>query len=250
MNGTSNRLDMELVSRGLCSSRAKAQALIQEGQVQVDGIPARKANQKVWPETNLHVDVPETEWVGRGAYKLLAALEHFKPDIDGRIAADIGASTGGFSQVLLHHNARKVYAIDVGHDQLHESLEADARLINMEGVNARYLTSDLVPDLLDMVVTDASFISLKKLLPAALALCAPDAFLIALVKPQFEVGKGNLGKGGIVRNLDQAEGVRTDMENWMNAIPGWRCLGSIVSPITGSDGNREYLMGAICDAGS
>ncbi len=250
MIGENRRLDLELVSRGLCESRAKAQAFIKEGRVQVDGTVALKPNRKIQDDSHIHLDIPEDDWVSRGAYKLLAALEHFSPDVKGRIAADIGASTGGFSEVLLKRGIGKIYAVDVGHGQLHGKLQREERLINMEGINARHLTRDDIPDPLDLVVTDASFISLKKLLPAVLNLCAPDAHLLALIKPQFEVGKGNLGKGGIVRDADLAEQVRYDLENWINALPGWQCLGTVDSPITGSDGNHEYLMGAQKNAGS
>ncbi len=250
MTEKNRRLDLELVSRGLCESRAKAQAFIKEGRVQVDGAVALKPNRKIEGDCQIYLDAPEITWVSRGAYKLLAALEHFSPDIEGRIAADIGASTGGFSEVLLKRGVRKIYAVDVGHGQLHERLLQENRLINMEGTNARHLSRDDIPDPLDLVVTDASFISLKKLLPAVLGLCAPGAHLVALIKPQFEVGKGNLGKGGIVRDPDLTEQIRHDMESWINALPGWHCLGTIDSPITGSDGNHEYLMGAHKSAGS
>ncbi|MFT6556891.1 TlyA family RNA methyltransferase [Sneathiella sp.] len=247
MREAGKRLDLELVARGLCESRAKAQAMIADGRVTVEGLPARKPNQKVWDYTPIDIAAVEIEWVGRGAHKIIAAIDHFSPVIKDRIAADIGASTGGFTQVLIHKGAAKVFAVDVGHDQLHPSLVDHPQIINMEGMNARHLTTDDIADPLDLVVTDASFISLKKLLPASLGLCAPGAMLLALVKPQFEVGKGNLGKGGVIRDIEQAEAVKEDMERWINQMPGWRCLGSIDSPITGSDGNHEYLMGAQFD---
>lgn len=239
-----NRLDLELVARKLVKSRAKAQALIQEGSVRVDDVTQTKTSAKVTSASDIRVTTSGPDWVGRGAYKLLAALDHFKPDLDGAVAADIGASTGGFTQVLLNRGAAKIYAVDVGHDQLHPVLSEDPRVINMEGVNARYLDQEQIPDPLDVIVTDASFISLKKLLPASLDLCSPGAYLFALIKPQFEVGKGNLGKGGIIRNPDQAEQVRRDLEHWIYNQPGWASLGSIDSPIKGSDGNHEYLLGA------
>jgi len=239
-----NRLDLELVARKLAKSRAKAQALIQEGAVQVNGAPVTKTSAKVTSVSDIEVTISGPDWVGRGAYKLLAALDHFKPDLEGAIAADIGASTGGFTQVLLEQGAAKIYAIDVGHDQLHPSLADDPRVLNMEGVNARYLDQKQIPEPLDVIVTDASFISLKKLLPASLSLCSPGAYLFALIKPQFEVGKGNLGKGGVIRDPEQAEQVRKDLENWMASQPGWMSLGTIDSPIKGSDGNHEYMLGA------
>jgi len=248
MTDTKNRLDIELTARNLAPSRARAQSLISDGLVRLNGDVTKKASLKVSPSCKIEVDKNHSNWVGRGAYKLLAALEHFNFEPENRIIADLGASTGGFSQVLLSRGAQKVYAIDVGHDQLHKNLLDNEKIINLEGVNARYLTSDEVPDLLDMIVVDVSFISLKKMLPAPLTLCRPGCILVALVKPQFEVGKGNLGKGGVVRDADLALKVRQDMEYWIGSQPGWRCLGSIESPITGSDGNTEYLLGAIFDA--
>lgn len=248
MEHISQRLDMEMLKRNLADSRAKAQAMVSDQRVLVNGILADKPSRKVTPDHIIEIIQRDVEWVGRGAYKLLAALDHFGFDPENRIAADIGASTGGFCHVLLEKGAKRVYAIDVGHDQLHKSLIEDERLINLEGVNARHIGEAEVPEPLDMIVSDVSFISLKKVLPAALDLCAPGAVLAALVKPQFEVGKGNLGKGGIVRDPELVEQVRLDMESWVNSLPGWKCLGSIDSPITGSDGNREYLLGAILGA--
>lgn len=248
MTNTKNRLDNELTARNLAPSRARAQSLISDGLVRVEGETTKKASFKVSSSSKIEVDKAHSNWVGRGAYKLLAALEHFDFDPAGRIIADLGASTGGFSQVLLSRGAQKVYAIDVGHHQLHENLIGNEKIVNLEGVNARYLTTEDVPDPLSMIVVDVSFISLKKLLPAPLSLCQPGCLLAALVKPQFEVGKGNLGKGGVVRDLELVEKIRTDMEFWISGLPGWRCLGTIESPITGSDGNTEYLLGAIFDA--
>jgi len=238
------RLDLEMVSRGLARSRAKAQHLITEKRVLVDGEDARKFSQKVTPHTRIEVDTRNKDWVGRGAYKLLAAFDHFGFEPKDAIAADIGASTGGFCEVLLTRGAQKIYAVDVGHGQLHESLKNSPRLVNLEGVNAKNITADIIPEPLDMVVSDVSFISLTKALPATLALCKDGAKLAALVKPQFEVGRKNIGKGGIVRDADLVEKVRHDMEQWINSLDGWQCLGTIESPITGSDGNREYLLGA------
>ncbi|MEH6401739.1 MAG: TlyA family RNA methyltransferase [Sneathiella sp.] len=248
MTNTRNRLDNELTTRNLAPSRARAQSLISDGLVRLNGEITKKASLKVTSSCKIEVDKNHSNWVGRGAYKLIAALDHFNFDPKDRIVADLGASTGGFSQVLLARGAQKVYSIDVGHDQLHKNLVSNEKIVNLEGVNARYLTVEEVPDPLDMIVVDVSFISLKKMLPAPLALCKPGCILAALVKPQFEVGKGNLGKGGVVRDTELAEKIREDMEYWFNNLPGWRCLGSIESPITGSDGNTEYLLGAIFDA--
>jgi len=241
------RLDLELVARGLVKSRAKAQMLIKEGRVSVDGNVLTKTTRKITPEMDLHVDIPDIEWVGRGATKLLAALDYFKVNPAGKIAADIGASTGGFTQALLRSDIKTVYAVDVGHGQLDPVVGGDSRVINLEKTNARDLDVKIIPKPLDLIVSDVSFISLKKALPAALALAAPGASLLALVKPQFEVGKGNVGRGGIVRDPDLVATVPANMEDWINALQGWRSLGIIDSPITGSDGNKEFLMGAHYD---
>jgi len=245
---STERLDLELVARGFADSRAKAQRLIKENRVQVNDEPAKKTSQKVSAEAQIVVEARDREWVGRGAYKLLAALDHFRFDPRGLVAADIGASTGGFSEVLLSRDIAKIYAVDVGHGQLHRNLLTDPRLINLEGVNAKSLNVQVIEDPLDMVVSDVSFISLKKALPAPLSLCKTGASLTALIKPQFEVGKQNLGKGGIVKDPSLAEAVRLDIEQWISSLPGWKCLGTIESPITGADGNREFLLGAIYDA--
>lgn len=241
------RLDLELVRQGHARSRAHAARMIKDKQVSVDGTPARKASQTVMINAPLSVSKVEQEWVGRGALKLLAALQHFHIDPTGMVGLDLGASTGGFSEVLIRKGADRVYAVDVGHDQLHPSLADDPHLISMEGVNARYLSTDDVPEPIDILVCDVSFISLKKLLPAGLKLCKAGAILIALIKPQFEVGKGNLGKGGVVRDRGLAQRTRDDIENWLVNEMKWRNLGTIESPIHGSDGNVEYLIGAVND---
>ena len=240
----SQRLDQMLVKRNLVSSRAKAQSLIEEGQVQVDGQVTTKCSRKIADDREITIIGNQQSWVGRGALKLIAALEHFQLNPSDMVAADIGASTGGFSEVLLRQNVSKVYAVDVGHDQLHPSLRKNSRLINLEGFNARTIDQSVIPDPLDLVVSDVSFISLKKALPATLSLCKPGAWLIALIKPQFEAGRAQIGKGGVIRNPSIAQEVRTDLVNWINDQPAWRCIGSIESPITGSDGNQEFLMGA------
>ncbi|MEH6477316.1 MAG: TlyA family RNA methyltransferase [Sneathiella sp.] len=241
---STERLDIELVSRGFTDSRAKAQAFIKEKRVSVNGVIAKKASQKTSDDADIEVENRGREWVGRGAFKLLAALEHFKYDPAGKIAADIGASTGGFSEVLLSQDIAKVYAVDVGHGQLHSSLLDEPKLINLEGLNAKALELEHIPEPLDLIVSDVSFISIKKALPAVLSLCKPGACLFTLVKPQFEVGKQNIGKGGIVRDPMLVEAVRVDIEEWINSQAGWQSLGIIDSPITGSDGNREFLLGA------
>ena len=220
---TSQRLDQEMVSRALASSRAKAQSLIMEGRVLVDGKPADKPSRKARASQEIVISGDAKDWVGRGAHKLIAALDHFELNPAGMIAADIGASTGGFCEVLLERNVQKVYAVDVGHDQLHPSLTGNSKLVNLEGVNAKNLTADQIADPLDLVVSDVSFISLTKALPAALDLCRKGAWLLVLVKPQFEAGRENIGKGGIVRDPAIAQKVREDMEHWIDARAGWRC---------------------------
>ncbi len=241
---TSKRLDMEMVERGLAPTRARAQSLIQDGIVLVGQEAARKASQKVWDEDQITLTSQERQWVGRGALKLIKALDHFKINPSGKVAADIGASTGGFCEVLLDRGVSKIYAVDVGHDQLHPSLQGNPQLINMEGVNARDLTPQMIPEQLDLIVSDVSFISLTKALPAALSLVAPGAELAVLIKPQFEVGRENLGKGGIVKDPEIARKAADDIEGWISAHAGWRSLGVTTSPIKGGDGNTEFLLGA------
>ncbi len=247
MPSEDQRLDLELVTRGLAKSRARARELISEGRVTIAGKTVTKATRKVSPDSLITVTAPEVEWVGRGAKKLIAALFHFQLDPKDKIVADIGASTGGFTQVLLQFGATKIFAVDVGQGQLVPEIAQDSRVINLEKTNARDLTSDILPDPPELVVADVSFISLKKALPAVLQLCAPGAALVALVKPQFEVGKGKVGKGGIVRDTALVDQVAVDLESWINSQSGWSSLGVIDSPITGSDGNREFLLGARFD---
>ena len=248
MTESRQRLDLALVARDLVKSRAKAQSLIAEGRVSIDGTVTTKPTRKVTAEMELTVTTPDTDWVGRGAHKLLHALEHFAIDPKGRIAADIGASTGGFCQVLLERGATRLYAVDVGHGQLDPLIAGNEHVINLEKTNSRDLDTGLIPDPLDLIVADVSFISLQKALPAALALAAPGAHLLALVKPQFEVGKGNVGKGGIVRDEALVAAVPVKIESWINSLPGWTALGTIDSPIFGSDGNKEFLLGARHDS--
>ena len=241
---TSQRLDMALVSQGLAPTRARAQSLIQDGLVAIDGQPARKPSQKVSDDATLTLTSYEKQWVGRGALKLIKALDYFNIDPTGKIAADIGASTGGFCEVLLERDVQRIYAVDVGHDQLHPTVKSDPRVINLEGVNAKTLSSDIIPEPLDLIVSDVSFISLEKALPAALSLCKSGAYLAALIKPQFEVGRENIAKGGIVKDLEVARAAADRIEAWVNELKGWTSLGVTPSPIKGGDGNTEFLIGA------
>ncbi|HEX3675511.1 MAG TPA: TlyA family RNA methyltransferase [Rhizomicrobium sp.] len=187
---------------------------------------------------------PAHPYVSRGALKLVAALDRFALSPEGLVCLDIGASTGGFSQVLLERGAARVFAVDVGHGQLHDKIANDARVISLEGVNARELSPVVLGEEVQAIVADVSFISLKLALPRALAMAAPGAWLVALVKPQFEAGKENIGKGGIVRDEALQIAARDDIARWLGEQPGWAGLGAMDSPIAGGDGNREFLIAA------
>ena len=235
------RLDQRLVELGLAPSRARARALIEAGAVTVDGTVAAKPAQAVDAEARVEVTGEALPWVGRGALKLLHALDAFGLAPSG-LALDVGASTGGFTQVLLARGAARVYALDVGHGQLHPTLAADPRVTSLEGVNAREIPAGLVPPV-DWVTADVSFISLEKALPGALALAKPGAVLVALIKPQFEAGREAVGRGGIVRDGRVHAAVCARICDWLGA-QGWQVTGVIPSPIEGGDGNREFLVAA------
>lgn len=237
------RLDRALVERGLITTRARAQEAVRNGLVQVDGKVAAKPSVNVGAEAVIDVDADATVWVSRAAHKLRHGLDLFGWDVTGATALDVGASTGGFTQVLLRAGAARVYAVDVGHDQLVAELAADPRVVSLEGVNAKDLGAALVPEPVDLIVSDVSFIGLEKALPAALALGAPKARLMALIKPQFEVGPGRVGKGGIVRDAVLHDEVCERIRAWLES-EGWQVTGIAPSPIEGSDGNREFLIGA------
>lgn len=243
------RADQLLVDRGLVESRAKAQALILAGLVYSGETRIEKAGQPVKADAPLDVRGQDHPWVSRGGCKLAGGLEAF-PTITpkGAICLDVGASTGGFTDVLLTHGAAKVYAVDVGKHQLHWRLQNDPRIVRMDETNARHLTRDLIPDPIDLVVCDASFISLAKVLAAPLALCAPKAALIALIKPQFEVEPHQVGKGGIVKDEALHAEVCERVRAWVSSLPGWQVLGIADSPIFGQKGNKEFLIGAARDA--
>ena len=183
-------------------------------------------------------------YVSRGGLKLAQGLKEFCLDPEGMIAIDVGASTGGFTDVLLQHGAAKVFAVDVGHGQLDWRLRNDDRVVVMEKTNARYLTSEMIGDLIDLVVCDASFISLRLVLPASMMLVKPEGWLVALIKPQFEVGKGEVGKGGVVRDAGLHDRVCDEIRIWLEQDQGWRVLGVAASPVLGPKGNREFLIGA------
>ncbi|RJF94882.1 TlyA family RNA methyltransferase [Oleomonas cavernae] len=245
---TKIRLDQLLVDRGLAESRARAQAVIMAGQVFAGTRRLDKAGDKVAEDIAIEVKGQAHPWVSRGGLKLEKGLASFAIDPAGLIALDVGASTGGFTDVLLTRGAAKVYAVDVGHGQLAWKLRNDPRVVVMERTNARRLDATLVPDAIDLVVCDASFIGLETVLPAPLALTRPGAHLVALIKPQFEVGKGRVGKGGVVREPELHKEVCDRIEAWVGSLPGWRVLGVTESPIRGPEGNVEFLIGAVRDA--
>jgi len=242
------RVDQALVDRGLAESRSKAQALILAGLVYANTRRIDKAGDQVPEDQALHVKGQDHPWVSRGGLKLVKGLDQFGIDPTGMVAMDVGASTGGFTDVLLTRGAAKVYAVDVGHGQLAWKLREDARVVVMEKTNARHLTAEQIPDPLDIVVCDASFIGLETVLPAAMALTRPGSFLVALIKPQFEVGKGRVGKGGVVREPELHQEVCDRISAWLAVQPGWTVLGIAESPITGPEGNKEFLIGGRRDS--
>jgi 23S rRNA (cytidine1920-2'-O)/16S rRNA (cytidine1409-2'-O)-methyltransferase len=238
------RADQLVVEQGLAASRARAQALILAGLVYRGDRRIEKPGDQLPPDAALRLKGEDHPWVSRGGVKLAHALDHFAIDVVGRAALDIGASTGGFTDVLLTRGARHVYAVDVGHGQLAWKLRQDARVSVLERVNARYLSHAEIPEPVDVVTCDASFIGLATVLPAPLALTAEDADLVALVKPQFEAGRAQVGKGGVVRDPAVQRAVCERVAEWVAAQPGWSVVGLVESPILGPEGNREFLLHA------
>jgi 23S rRNA (cytidine1920-2'-O)/16S rRNA (cytidine1409-2'-O)-methyltransferase len=238
------RLDQMLVERGLADSRAKAQAAIMAGLVYTGEKRLDKPGVALAADTPLELRGKPHPWVSRGGIKLAHAIEYFSLKAEGRTAIDVGASTGGFTDVLLHHGAAKVFAVDVGEGQLDWRLRNDERVVVLEKTNARHLTVEVIPNVIDCVVCDASFIGLQTVLPAALSLAQPGAWAVALIKPQFEVGRGRVGKGGVVRDPALHDEVCNTIKDWWSGLPGWRVLGIEPSPITGPEGNREFLIAA------
>ncbi|MBX3485085.1 TlyA family RNA methyltransferase [Phenylobacterium sp.] len=239
---TRSRADVLLVARGVFESRAKARAAIEAGGVTADGRPVGKPSELIADDAVIEA-TPAHPWVGRGALKLVHALDIWDIAVAGKVVLDVGASTGGFTEVCLSRGVAKVYAVDVGHGQLHPKVAADPRVVNLEATDARDLTPELVPEAPDLIVTDVSFISLAKALPAALALARPAVTLVALVKPQFEVGPERVGKGGLVTDpaarADALQGAMTFL-----AAKAWTVRATTDSPIEGGDGNREFLLWA------
>jgi 23S rRNA (cytidine1920-2'-O)/16S rRNA (cytidine1409-2'-O)-methyltransferase len=244
MTASRQRIDRLLVERGLFESRTKAQAAIEAGLVTVDGRMVAKASEEIPADAKLHASAVHP-YVSRGGVKLAAALDHFHVAPKDRVCLDVGASTGGFTQVLLERGASRVYAVDVGHAQLHESLRARSQVVSLEDTDIRTLSTAKFSGLPDLVTVDVSFISLKLVLPPALALAKPTSQLVALIKPQFETGRGALKKG-IVRDPAVRAAVCDDIAEFVDSL-GWRVLGVVVSPIEGGDGNAEFLLGAARD---
>ena len=243
-----SRADALLVARGLAENRSKAQALVMAGLVFSGERRIDKPGQMLAPDLPLDVRGRPHPWVSRGGQKLDHGLDRFGVSVDGAVCLDVGASTGGFTDVLLTRGAARVYAVDVGHGQLDWKLRNDPRVAVLERTNARHLSTGHIPAPVDMVVCDASFIGLETVLPAPLALTRPGAHLIALIKPQFEVGRARVGKGGVVRDPALHREVCDRLSAWLAARPGWTALGVCESPILGPEGNREFLMGGRRDA--
>ena len=237
-------LDQLLVERGLAESLTLARSLIMSGKVFSGEVRLDKPGQVHSPGMEIVLRSPDHPWVSRGGVKLARALEEFSVDPKGCVCLDVGVSTGGFTHVLLEQGASKVYAVDVGRGQLAWELRSDPRVEVLERTNARHLTRDQIPDALDVIVCDASFISLETILPAPLSLAAPVAVLVALIKPQFEVGRDYVGKGGIVTDPALHEEVCVRISTWLSELPGWTVLGLCDSPIKGAEGNKELLIAA------
>jgi 23S rRNA (cytidine1920-2'-O)/16S rRNA (cytidine1409-2'-O)-methyltransferase len=236
------RADQLLVEQGLAESRTKAQALILAGLVSCGEHRIGKPGEQLAADTALALKARDHPWVSRGGVKLARALDHFRITVEGAVALDIGASTGGFTEVLLDSGARRVYAVDVGHGQLAWKLRQDTRVVVLERCNARYLTRADIPEPIAIITCDVSFIGLATVLPASLVLAAEKAQLVALIKPQFEAGPSRVGKGGVVRDPAVHREVCENAAAWVAGQPGWSVVGIVESPILGPEGNREFLL--------
>ena len=241
-SASKRRLDQLLVDRGLAESRARAQSTVMAGLVYSGETRLDKPGTRIAEDAPLDVRGRDHPWVSRGGLKLDHALTEFGIDPSGKACIDVGASTGGFTDVLLSRGAARVYAVDVGRGQLAWKLRRDERVVVLERTNARHLSPDEIPAPVDLVVCDASFIGLKTVLPAALALAAPGARLVALIKPQFEVGKGQVGRKGVVRDPALHRAVCDDIRGWLDSLPGWSVIGLSESPVRGPEGNVEFLI--------
>lgn len=240
------RLDQRIVELGLAATRSRARDLVKRGFVTVSGMRCDKPSREIDNNAVVAVVTDAPDYVSRGAEKLAAALDHFGIDVGGLTAIDAGASTGGFTDVLLRRGARRVYAVDVGSGQLHERIARDSRVVNLESTDARSLTADHIAEPVSLIVADVSFISLAKAIAPVLAFAMPGAWMVALIKPQFEVGPDRVGKGGVVRD----EAARSDAVRAIESFvagSGWRVIGTMDSPIAGGSGNLEYLIAARCD---
>jgi 23S rRNA (cytidine1920-2'-O)/16S rRNA (cytidine1409-2'-O)-methyltransferase len=238
------RLDQLLVERGFYQTRSRARDAVLRGAVRVEGVTAAKPAQAVPPHAAIEIADAAQHYVSRAALKLAHALDHFDLSPHGLAALDLGASTGGFTQVLLERGARHVTALDVGHGQMAPEIARDPRVTVLEGLNARDLSLSHLPEPPQIVTADISFISLKLALPPALALCPPGAHLVALVKPQFEAGKSRLSKDGVVRDPGVQDAVCRDIAHWLETAMAWRVIGTTPSPFAGGSGNREFLLAA------
>jgi 23S rRNA (cytidine1920-2'-O)/16S rRNA (cytidine1409-2'-O)-methyltransferase len=244
MPSSSARADVFLVEHGYARTRAEAQDAIEAGNVFFSGRRVTKPSQLLNETGSIKYERAHP-YVSRGALKLAGALNHFKLEPHGLVCLDIGASNGGFTELLLMRGAAKVYAVDAGHGQLDPKLAKDIRVISREKTNARDLSPKIIPEKPQAVVADVSFISLKLALPKALELAEPGAWLVALVKPQFEVGKANVGKGGIVKDEAAQGAALAEISRWLVEEQGWNVLGAMESPLKGGDGNREFLLAAV-----
>ena len=243
MVGKKVRLDQLLVDRGFVENRSKAQSIIMAGKVFSDNFRLEKSGKQVAKDLPIEIRGMKHQWVSRGGLKLAHGINFFGINPEGLTCLDVGSSTGGFTDVLLQYGAKKVYAVDVGRAQLAWKLRQDARVIVMEGTNARHLGPQDISELIDLIVCDASFIGLQTLLPSILKLASSSAQLIALIKPQFEVGKEKVGKKGIVHDPVQHSEVCKKIECWLELQPGWSVSGITKSPIKGLRGNQEFLIG-------
>ena len=237
------RLDVLLTERGLTQSRSRARDAIIRGQVHVDGAVLSKPGTLIAPGSSIKLTDPADGYVSRSALKLVAGLKAFQINLAGRRVLDVGASTGGFTQVALDQGATHVTAMDVGHSQLHPKIASDPRVLNLESFNARHLAASHLPGPIDAIVCDVSFISLKLAISPALHLAEPGAVGVLLIKPQFEVGRADIGKGGVVKDAKRAEAVTNELADWFASQAGWTVIGLVPSPIAGSDGNQETLIG-------
>ena len=239
-NAPRMRLDIALEARGLVQSRARARDAVLRGTVRINNLPAVKPSQMVGADDRIEIDDPAAAYVSRAALKLIAGLDAGGIDIAGKVCVDLGASTGGFTQVLAERGAATIYAVDVGHDQLHGAVGRLTNVVSMEGVNAKDLTRDNIAEPIDIVVSDLSFVSVTKVIAPALELCRPGADAVILIKPQFEVGRENVGKGGIVTDQLAIQSAVNVVIQFM-AEQGWAHRQSLPSPISGGDGTKEIV---------